>query len=80
MSALESLDFGIACDCHHVGWKWPKSGSKAGSGADFVKKKAPTETHFGPTSGPLPANDEESIFDPLLCQINCLTIVAPRDL
>ena len=73
---------------------WPKTGSKmglfslAGSrtkvgrkwvfGALFLHKIDP-ETHFRPTFGPLPAN-EKTHFDPLLRQMNCLTILAMRDL
>ena len=45
----------------------------------FVRKIDP-ETRFGPTLGPLPANEEKPIFDPLLCRINNLTILARREL
>ena len=62
-----------------IGWKWPKKWVQSGFRGLCGEEEGP-ETHFGPTLGPLPANDEEPIFDPLLCQINCLTILALRDL
>ena len=58
-----------------VAQKWVQSGFQG----LFLHKIGP-EAHFGPTFGPLPANDEKPIFGPLLCQINCLTILALRDL
>ena len=58
-----------------VAQKWVQSGFRG----RFCEEKGP-ETHFGPTFGPLPANDEKPIFDPLLCQINCSPILALRDL
>ena len=56
----------------------PKVGPKWVSGS-ICEEKGP-ETHFGPIFWPLPAHDEKPTFDPLLCQINCLTSLAPRDL
>ena len=58
-----------------IGFKWPKSRIKVCVRGRFCEENGP-ETHFGPIFGPLPANDEKPIFDPLLCQINCLTILA----
>ena len=61
-----------------IGWKWPKSESKVGFGAEFVKKKAPK-----PTFDPLLGHFQPMMKNPFLthlCQINCLTILALRDL
>ena len=63
--------------CRHwleAAQKWVQSGFRG------LFHKIGPETHFAPTFGPLPANDEKPIFDQLLCQINCLTILALRDL
>ena len=57
----------------------PKVGPKKWFRGRFCEEKR-AETHIGPTFGPPPANDEKPIFDPLLCEIICLTILALRDL
>ena len=62
-----------------IGWNWPKSGSKVGFGADFVKKNAPK-----PTLNPLLGHFQPMARNPFLAhflrQITCLTILALRDL
>ena len=58
-----------------VAQKWVQSGFRG----RFFAEKGP-KTHFGPTSAPLPANDEKPISDPLLCHINCFMILALKDL
>ena len=50
--------------------KWVQSGFLA-----FLLHKIDPETPLGPTFGPLPATDKNPIFDPPLCQMNCLTIL-----
>ena len=51
-----------------------------GLGVDFVKKKAPKPT-LDPLLGHFqPMTKKNTTFDPLLCQIHALTILALRDL
>ena len=57
----------------------PKVGPKWVSGI-FFTKSAPNPTLDPLLGQPLPANDEKPIFDQFLCQINCLTTLALRDL
>ena len=54
------------------------SGSKVGP--TWVSGPSSSQNRPRNTFGPRPANDENPIFDPLLCQINCWTILALRDL
>ena len=55
----------VFCHWLEVAQKWVQSGLRG-----LVLHKIGPETHFGPTFGPLPANDEKPIFDPL-----CATLI-----
>ena len=69
----------------NVAQKWVKYGflSLAGSGPEVAPKwvsgpfsaQNRPRNHFAPTFGPLSANNEKPILGPLLCHINCLTIL-----
>ena len=48
--------------CLEVDQKWVQF--ESGFQGLFLHKVG-SETHFGPTFGPLPANDENPTFDPL---------------